>query len=120
MAGATVTVETKSKQHLPAGTRPENQKMRRAGKRAAERRYALWWDMNWEAQQELRALLKDPSPQIRLGAIKEIFDRTDGRPRQQAQIEVKADTLTLHLDALRALVAQPTDLIDISPSAVDG
>lgn len=82
-----------------------------------EQNYETWRDMNVEARDTLRDLLKDPSPQIRLGAAKEILDRTDGRPRQQAQIEIKGDMTSMHLDALRAwaTTAQAIDMIDVSP-----
>ena len=102
------------------GTVPQDHKRRRAMRQNADRRYALWADMNYEAQVELRNLLKDPSPQIRLGAIKEIFDRTDGKPRQQAQLEIKGDITALYLDALRACNAKASDMIDVTPSAANG
>lgn len=57
----------------------------------------------------------DNAPAIRLAAAKEILDRVDGKPRQQATLEVKTDMTTLHLDALRALAAQAPELIDVTP-----
>ncbi len=92
-------------------------KKRRVFASRADQNYETWKDMNIEARDTLRDLLKDPAPQIRLGAAKEILDRTDGRPRQQAQIEIKGDLASQHLDALRAwaVTAQAIDMIDVSP-----
>jgi len=99
------------------GNQPIVAKRKRVLASSADRNYETWKDMNIEARDTLRSLLKDPAPQIRLGAAKEILDRTDGRPRQQAQIEIKGDLASQHLDALRAwaVTAQAIDMIDVSP-----
>ena len=65
----------------------------------------------------LERLIDDESPEnraTRLGAAKEILNRTMGVPRQTVALDVTS-TSALHLQALEELAARARNTIDITP-----
>jgi hypothetical protein len=66
----------------------------------------------------LERMVDDESPEARstrLGAAREILNRTMGVPRQQVQLEVTSSG-ALHLQALQELADRARQTIDITPN----
>lgn len=89
---------------------------RTTSKLSYSQRYAKLEELSGEAIDKLAYLMRNGSSEaIQQSSAIEILNRTDGKPRQAATLDVKTDLTSLHLDALRALAAQAPDLIDITP-----
>lgn len=124
MSGQAI-VETEAKQKSYGRT---VRKINSIAKRHASfpERYKMLEGLSERAIRTLADLIEPENPPaIRLAAAQDILNRVDGRPRQQATLEVKADMTTMHLDALRVLsglgeTVQAPEMIDVSPVDANG
>ena len=83
----------------------------------SEDRLKYWEGLTVKAERKLNDLIDSPNENIALNASIYVVNRTQGTPRQQAVVDVRATDMTAqHLDALRAWARdEMAQIIDITP-----
>ena len=84
---------------------------------SSEQRLNYWEGLTVKAERRLSDLIDSPNENIALNASIYVVNRTQGTPRQQAVVDVRASDLTAqHLDALRQWARdEMAQVIDINP-----
>jgi len=83
----------------------------------SEMRLKFWEGLTVKAERKLEQLIDSPNENIAYNASVYVINRTQGTPRQQAVVDVRASDLTAqHLEALRQWARdEMQQVIDITP-----